>query len=174
MNPLLRGLCEQQIDEKMFGDELLHVTDLVNELELPSASKEDLAIGVFLGTMVYELRNQCIKMYNRPPKADEVGDYHLILKRRAPEIREKIMELNTFKKIENIGDRINNTKNDLEECDNITHGLEWMHGNLLDLYDLEKSYDDRIRARPEVQIDFDARSKFKQRRHILGIPIPTR
>jgi hypothetical protein len=174
MNPLLRGLCEQQIDEKIFGDELLCITDLVNELELPSSSKEDLAIGVFLGTMIYELRNQCIKMYNRPPKVDEVGDYHLILKRRAPEIREKIMELNTLKKIENIGDGIKSIKNDLEEYDNTTHCLDGMHENFLDLYDLEKEHDNRIRARPEVQIDFDARSKFKQRRHILGIPIPIR
>jgi hypothetical protein len=174
MNPLLRGLCEQQIDEKIFGEELLCITDLVNELELPSSSKEDLAIGVFLGTMLYELRKQCFKMYKRPPKVDEVEDYHLILKRRTPEIKEKIMELNTLKKIENISDIIKKTEKNPEEYGDTKHGLNRMYENILGLYDLERSNDNGIRARPEVQIDFNARSKFKRRRHILGIPIPTR
>jgi len=173
MNPLLRGLCEQQIDEKIFGDELLSITNLVNELELPSSSREDLAIGVFLGSMLYELRKQCLKMYNRPPKVDEVEGYHLILKRRASEIREKIIELNTLKKIENISEIIR-TENNPKEYDNTTYGSIEMHKNLLDLYDLEKPHDNRIRTRPEVQIDFDTRSKYKRRHHILGIPIYTR
>jgi hypothetical protein len=171
MNPLLRGVCEQLIDEKIFGNELQCITDLVNELDLPSSSREDLATGVFIGTMFYELRNQCIKMYNRAPKVEEVGDYRLILKRRASEIREKLIELNTLKKIENIGDIIKNKENDLGEYDKVNQDSARILGNSLNLYDPEKAYDERIRTMPEIKIDFSASSRIKQRRHILGIPI---
>lgn len=173
MNPLLRGVCEQLIDEKIFGNELQCITDLVNELDLPSSSREDLAIGVFIGTMFYELRNQCTKMYNRAPKVEEVGDYHLILRRRASEIREKLMELNTLKKIENIGDITKKKENDLEKYDKSNQDSPRILENSLNLYDPEKAYDERARSMPDIKIDFNASSR-KQRRHILGIPIVPR
>jgi len=174
LNPLLRGVCEQLIDEKIFGSELQYITDLVNELDLPSSSREDLAIGVFIGTMFYELRNQCAKMYNRAPKEDEVIGYHLILRRRAPEIREKLMELNTLKKIENIGDVIKNKENDPAEYDKVNEDSPQILENSLNLYDPEKAYDERVRTMPEIKIDFNASSRVKRRRHILGIPIDPR
>lgn len=89
MDPLLRGVCEQCIDSMLEEGEIERIMNIVNMLDLPVASREDAALGAFMGTMYSQLDAHYLKMYNRPPKRDEIEEYHSILRRRAHEIKSK-------------------------------------------------------------------------------------
>jgi hypothetical protein len=89
MDPLLRGVCEQCIDFMLEEGEIERIMNIVNMLDLPVASREDAALGAFMGTMYSQLDAHYLKMYNRPPKRDEIEEYHGILRRRAHEIKSK-------------------------------------------------------------------------------------
>jgi hypothetical protein len=90
VDPLLRGLCEQHIDEKLAEGEIQNIRGLVEVLEIPATAIEDTSFGLFLGTVFSYLNNHCIKLYNRLPRGDEIDEYYQILRRRAPEIKTKI------------------------------------------------------------------------------------
>ena len=87
MDPLLRGVCEQYIDNKLEGEEVRKVRDLVDTFDLPSSSKEDVALGLFIGTIFAYIHSHYMSMYNRKPKKNEILEYHRILRRRADEIK---------------------------------------------------------------------------------------
>ncbi len=175
LDPLLRGLCEQQIDEKLFGIEIQYINDFVDTLDLPVSSKEDIALGLFLGTIYNELKTQCMNVYNRPPEKEEIYDYHLILKRRAYEVKEKIRELNIERQIKEVEDTTNKPSNELEDDVNVVRNLDkQVPANMRSLYDLEDTSRVREGTLPEIEIDFSARSSKKKRRTILGIPIIAR
>jgi len=89
MDPLLRGVCEQCIDSMLEEGEIERIMNIVNMLDLPVASREDATLGAFMGTMYSQLDAHYLKMYNRPPKMDEIEEYHSILRRRAQEIKSK-------------------------------------------------------------------------------------
>lgn len=175
LDPLLRGLCEQQIDGKLFGDDIKHINDFVNTLDLSSSSKEDIALGLFLGTVYNELKAQCMNVYNRPPGKGEICDYHLILKRRAYEVKEKIRELNTIIRMEAVEDTTSKPSDEPEDDVHVVRELEdQVTSNLRSLYDLEEASRVEGETLPEIEIDFNARSSKKRRRTILGIPILAR
>lgn len=90
VDPLLRGLCEQHIDEKLAEGEIRKILGLVEVLDIPAAALEDTSFGLLMGAVYSYLDNHCIKLYNRFPKRDEIDEYHQILRRRAPEIKSKI------------------------------------------------------------------------------------
>ncbi len=87
MDPLLRGVCEQYIDNKLEDEEVRKVRDLVDTFDLPSSSKEDVALGLFIGTIFAHIHSHYMSMYNRKPKKNEILEYHRILRRRADEIK---------------------------------------------------------------------------------------
>ncbi|EMR73171.1 hypothetical protein MCGE09_00008 [Thaumarchaeota archaeon SCGC AB-539-E09] len=87
MDPLLRGVCEQYIDNKLEGDEVRKIRKLVDILDIPFSSKEDVALGLFMGTIFSYIHNHYMSMYNRQPKKNEILEYHHILRRRADEIK---------------------------------------------------------------------------------------
>ena len=172
LDPLLRGLCEQQIDEKLSGGEIQYINDFVDALDLPPSSKEHVALGLFLGTVYNELATQCMKVYNRPPEREEIYDYHLILKRRAYEVREKIKELSVMRQMEDVEGVTNKPGHDPENAGRVIQSLDnQLASNMKGLYDLEDAPRVRDEALPDIEIDFSARSSKKRRRSILGIPI---
>ena len=89
MDPLLRGVCEQYIDMRLEDKEIEKVRRLVDTLDLPVASKEDVSLGIFIGSIYSQLNVHHLKMYNRPPKKEDVEDYYAILRRRSEEIKSK-------------------------------------------------------------------------------------
>ncbi len=89
MDPLLRGVCEQCIDSMLEDGEIERIMNIVTLLDLPVASREDAALGAFMGTIYSQLDSHYLKMYNRPPKRDEIEEYHSILRRRAFEIKSR-------------------------------------------------------------------------------------
>lgn len=91
MEPLLRGVCEQCIDSMLEEGEIDRIMNIIYMLNLPVASMEDAALGAFMGTIYSQLDAHYLKMYNRPPKRQEIEEYHGILRRRAQEIKSKFM-----------------------------------------------------------------------------------
>lgn len=89
MDPLLRGVCEQYIDMKLEEKEIEKVRQLVDTLDLPVASKNDVSLGIFIGAIYSQLNIHHLKMYNRSPKKEDVEDYYSILRRRSEEIKSK-------------------------------------------------------------------------------------
>lgn len=89
MDPLLRGVCEQYIDMKLEDSEIEKVSKLVDTFDLPAASKEDVSLGIFIGSIYSQLNTHHLKMYNRLPKKEDIEIYHQILQRRAGEIKAK-------------------------------------------------------------------------------------
>jgi len=87
MDPLLRGVCELYIDMKLKDNEIEKIRELADMLDLPVASKEDVSLGIFMGTVYSQLNIHYLKMYNRLPKKEDVDSYHQILRRRAEEIK---------------------------------------------------------------------------------------
>ena len=87
VDPLLRGVCEQCIDNKLESEEVKKVRDLVDTFDIPSSSKEDVALGLFIGTIYSYIHSHYMSMYNRKPEKNEIQEYHIILQRRADEIK---------------------------------------------------------------------------------------
>jgi len=92
LDPLLRGVCEQYIDYKLADGEIEKIKALLERLDLPTKSREDAALCVFLGIIYSQIDNHYMLMYNRFPSESEVEDYNRILQRRATEIRTRFME----------------------------------------------------------------------------------
>lgn len=103
MDPLLRGVCEQYIDCKLADGEIEKIKALLERLDLPTKSREDAALGVFLGIIYSQIDNHYMLMYNRFPSESEVEDYNRILQRRAPEIRARFMEWPEGSEIDSTG-----------------------------------------------------------------------
>ena len=144
MDPLLRGLCEQHIDETLLAIDIQEILDVVKVLDLPVSSEEDASIGLFLG-MVYDvLVTQCMKVYSRHPNPEEISDFYIILSRRAYEFKSVLSKYHLLSEqpLEN---------NELE--------------NILEV-DEEPLRD--------IEIDWGASSRKKSNYKIFGIPIPLR
>lgn len=178
MDPLLRGLCEQQIDKKLSGREIQDIRDLVEVLDLPVTSKEDAALGMFLGTIYNQLGTQCMKMYDRLPERDEIHGYHLILKRRVQEIKEKIFRLNTS----NISDVTTDEKTEsVENTEDFALVIQKKTQELKKkkeaktkkqkIDDSGSSLGSSKKPVPEVKFSFNSSSRKEPTRNILGIPI---
>jgi len=103
LDPLLRGVCEQYIDCKLADGEIEKIKALLERLDLPTKSREDAALGVFLGIIYSQIDNHYMLMYNRFPSESEVEDYNRILQRRAPEIRARFMEWPEGSEIDSTG-----------------------------------------------------------------------
>ncbi len=144
MDPLLRGLCEQHIDETILEIDIQEILDVVNVLDLPVASKEDASTGLFLG-MVYDvLVTQCMKVYNRHPNPEEISDFYIILSRRAYE----------FKSVLNKYHLLSERPKENNELENIPEVDE-----------------EPLR---DIEIDWGASSRKKSKYTIFSIPIPMR
>lgn len=176
MDPLLRGLCEQHIDKKLSMGDIQDIMDLVETLDILVTSKEDAALGLFLGTIYNQLSSHCLKLYDRSPERNEIQDYNLILKRRANEIKAKIEQLNTSK-------TTRSSKDDTAELDENTDDyvltIQKKTKELKKKRELKaekQKPDDTDNApepseKPKVKFSFDSRSRKKPTRNILGIPI---
>lgn len=176
MDPLLRGLCEQHIDKKLSMGDIQDIMDLVETLDILVTSKEDAALGLFLGTIYNQLSSHCLKLYDRPPERNEIQDYNLILKRRSSEIKAMIAQYNTSKTTRPF-------KDDMSELDeNIDDYVLTIQKKTKELTNERESEaenqkpDDTdnapdSREKPKVKFSFDSRSQKKPKRNILGIPI---
>ena len=176
MDPLLRGLCEQHIDKKLSMGDIQDIMDLVETLDILVTSKEDAALGLFLGSIYNQLSSHCLKLYDRPPERNEIQDYNLILKRRSSEIKAKIAQFNTSRTTrppkdetaeleENIDDYVLTIQKKTKELTNERES------------EAEKQKPDdtdnvtRPSEKQKVKFSFDSRSRKKPTRNILGIPI---
>ncbi|UCD43979.1 MAG: hypothetical protein JSV27_07445 [Candidatus Bathyarchaeota archaeon] len=89
MDPLLRGVCEQYIDSILDEKEIRKIRTLVDLLDLPETSREEISLGLFVGTIYAHINDHYRNMYNRPPNKDEIEEYNQILRRRAEEIKSR-------------------------------------------------------------------------------------
>ena len=89
MDPFVRGVIEQYIDRMLLEDEMQKVRDLVAIMDLPEASQEEMALGVFLGTVYSYANEHFLKTYNRYPDDSELEEYRLIMQNRAQEFKSK-------------------------------------------------------------------------------------
>lgn len=165
MDPLLRGLCEQHIDQKLYGNEIQDISDLVDVLDLPVSSKEDAVLGMFLGTIYKQLSNQCMKVYDRSPEREEILDYHLILKRRSREVKSKITELYAPKMADVLQDSL------IKPMEYLGAGLQIeSEDSRQNRNESEMGPDEGEKPLPEIKINFRSRSR-NPIRSILGIPL---
>jgi hypothetical protein len=58
-------------------------------MDLPETSQEEMALGVFLGTVYSYANEHFLKMYNRHPDDSELEEYRLIMQNRAQEFKSK-------------------------------------------------------------------------------------
>lgn len=150
--------------------------DLVETLDILVTSKEDAALGLFLGTIYNQLSSHCMKLYDRPPERNEIQDYHLILKRRSSEIKAKIAQLKTSRTTRPSKD---DTAGLDENIDNYVLTIQKKTKELKNERESEadeQKPDDTDNAlepseKTKVKFSFDSRSRKKQTRNILGIPI---
>lgn len=89
MDPFVRGVIEQYIDRMLLEDEMQKVRDLVAIMDLPETSQEEMALGVFLGTVYSYANEHFLKTYNRYPDDSELEEYRLIMQNRAQEFKSK-------------------------------------------------------------------------------------
>ena len=87
MDPIMRGVFEKHIDDMLEEEEIQRVKELIFLMDLPAASHEDAALGVFLGIVYSNAKEHFLRMYNRLPEESEMDEYRLILQRRAPEFK---------------------------------------------------------------------------------------
>lgn len=178
MDPLLRGLCEQQIDKKLSGSNIQDIKNLVEILHLPVMSKEDAALGMFLGSIYNQLGTQCMKMYDRLPEMDEIHDYHLILKRRVREIKAKIAQLEESNKLEAIADDDVEPEKDTEDYALIIQKKTQELKNKKEAKskgkkpDSSKTIEESNKIQSQaVKFSFNSSSRKESKRNLLGIPI---
>ena len=89
MDPFVRGVIEQYIDRMLLEDEMQKVRDLVAIMDLPKTSQEEMALGVFIGTVYSYANEHFLKTYNRYPDESELVEYRLIMQNRALEFKSK-------------------------------------------------------------------------------------
>jgi len=89
MDPFVRGVIEQYIDRMLLEDEMQKARDLVAIMDFPETSQEEMALGVFLGTVYSYANEHFLKMYNRYPDDSELDEYRLIMQSRALEFKSK-------------------------------------------------------------------------------------
>ena len=89
MDPFVRGVIEQYIDRMLLEDEMQKARDLVAIMDFPETSQEEMALGVFLGTVYSYANEHFLKMYNRYPDDSELEEYRLIMQNRAQEFKSK-------------------------------------------------------------------------------------
>lgn len=143
MDPLLRGLCERQIDEKLLECDIQEMRDVIDILDLPVSSKDDASLGLFLGVIYNVLDTECLRVYGRRPSREEMSDFYLLLRRRACEIMDA---MNVSRRIPESG---------REEG-----------GDFESILDLEED------VLPDIEVDWGAASRRRSKREIMGIPLP--
>lgn len=142
MDPLLRGHCEQHIDEKLLEIDIQQILDIVKVLDLPISSEEDASIGIFLGIIYDVLATQCTKVCNRHPNSEEISDFYNILSRRA----------NEFKTIFEKHHLLNEQEKEQHEIENTIEAVKLQI--------------------PDIEIDWGVRTRKKSKHKLFGIPLP--
>ena len=89
MDPFMRGVIEQYIDRMLLEDGMQKARDLVAIMDLTETSQEEMALGVFLGTVYSYANEHFLKTYNRYPDDSELEEYRLIMQNRAQEFKSK-------------------------------------------------------------------------------------
>ncbi len=89
MDPFMRGVIEQYIDRMLLEDGMQKARDLVAIMDLTETSQEEMALGVFLGTVYSYANEHFLKTYNRYPDDSELEEYRLIIQNRAQEFKSK-------------------------------------------------------------------------------------
>lgn len=89
MDPFVRGVIEQYIDRMLLEDGMQKARDLVAIMDLTETSQEEMALGVFLGTVYSYANEHFLKTYNRYPDDSELEEYRLIIQNRAQEFKSK-------------------------------------------------------------------------------------
>jgi hypothetical protein len=145
MDPIMRGVFEKYIDEMLEGDEIQKVKELIYLMDLPAASHEDAALGVFLGIVYAHAKEHFLRMYNRLPEESELDEYRLILQRRAPEFKIQFLLEPQIEETEDDGVHINESEE--------TEELE------------------REPEATDIKFSFDSKSRRAPVTTILGIPI---
>jgi hypothetical protein len=112
MDPFVRGVIEQYIDRMLLEDEMQKIRDLVAIMDLPGASKEEIALGAFLGTIYSYANEHFLKMYNRHPDDSELQEYLSIMQNRASEFKSKFRLEPPIKEIE---EPVNSSEEEDEE-----------------------------------------------------------
>ena len=89
MDPFVRGVIEQYMDRMLLEDEMQKIRDLVALMDLPEASHEEIALGVFLGTIYSYANEHFLKMFNRYPDDSELEEYRLVMQGRVLQFKSK-------------------------------------------------------------------------------------
>jgi len=145
-------------------------------LDLPVASKEDVSLGIFIGTIYSQLNVHHLKMYNRPPKKEDVEDYYAILRRRSEEVKSKF-NVTTTASIPEV--KIETPTEPNESLDDYPHILqekaeeikaEIENQNAAQLTDSQDVVADENNPAGEFKFRFDMSTRNEPVRKIFGIP----
>jgi hypothetical protein len=104
MDVLLRGLCEQQIDDML--DETLseEYSSLFEELEISEESRSCFLMGYIAGRSRSRLNSSSLAMYGRPLEGGEIDLFAEIIGRRKEGILDRVLnqEIEKYAKMESV------------------------------------------------------------------------
>lgn len=89
----MRGVYEEYIDSKLEDSEIEKIKNIVDVLDFPISSEEDISLGFVIGSIISQIDSQFIKNYNNLQKKNEIEDCFGILRRRASEIKSRFSSL---------------------------------------------------------------------------------
>ena len=104
MDVLIRGLCEQQIDD-MIGETLSQeYSSLFDELEISEESRSCFLMGYISGRSRSRLNSSSLAMYGRPLEGGEINLFAEIIGRRMEDILDRVLnqEIEKYAKIESV------------------------------------------------------------------------
>jgi hypothetical protein len=104
MDVLLRGLCEQQIDDLLDDTLSQEYSSLFDELSITEESRSCFLMGYIAGRSRSRLNSSSLAMYNRPLKGEEIDLFAEIIGRRMEDILDRVLnqENEKYAKIENV------------------------------------------------------------------------
>jgi hypothetical protein len=104
MGVLLRGLCEQQIDDMLDNTLSQEYSSLFDELGISEESRSCFLMGYIAGRSRSRLNSSSLAMYNRPLKGKEIELFTEIIGRRMENILDRVLnqEIEKYAKIESV------------------------------------------------------------------------
>jgi hypothetical protein len=91
MDVLLRGLCEQQIDDLLDDTLSQEYSSLFDELSITEESRSCFLMGYIAGRSRSRLNSSSLAMYNRPLKGEEIDLFAEIIGRRMEDILDRVL-----------------------------------------------------------------------------------
>jgi len=122
MDVLLRGLCEQQIDDTLGETLSEEYSSLFHELDISEESRRCFLMGYIAGRTRSRLNSSSLAMYGRPLEGEEIDLFAEIIGRRMEDILDRVLndEIEKYAKMESVVEEpqpeaITEEKENLEE-----------------------------------------------------------